>query len=63
MGVLFDLIGKASAGGFGGRKVKVSSRLDQYVAQIARDVEPPSQVTYVIDKNYEVVYTSPSGQK
>jgi hypothetical protein len=63
MGVLSRFFVKASTGGLGGRKVRMASRLDQYVTQVARSVDPPSTVSYIIDKNYEVVFVSSGSQK
>ena len=62
--VLFPrLFGQAGAGGTSGRKVKVSDRLDRFVTTAARQADEPEEVSYVIDKNYEIVYTGPAQRK
>jgi hypothetical protein len=47
----------------GGRKVKVSDRLDRFVAEAARRVDEPEEVSYIIDRNYEIVYIDPDQRK
>ncbi len=62
--VLFPrLFGQPGAGRTSGRKVKVSDRLDQFVSTAARHVEEAEETSYVIDKNYEIVYTGPAPRK
>jgi hypothetical protein len=57
------LFGQPGAGGNGGRKVRVSDRLDRFVSTAARRVDEPEESSYVIDKNYEIVYTGPAPRK
>ena len=62
--VLFPrLFGQPGAGVTSGRKVRVSDRLDRFVTTVARRVDEPEEPSYVIDKNYEVVYTDPAPRK
>jgi hypothetical protein len=57
------LFGQPGAGRTGGRKVRVSDRLDTFVANTARRVDEPEEASYVIDKNYEIVYTETAPRK
>ncbi len=62
--VLFPrLLGQRGAGGSGARKVKVSDRLDQFVTTAARRADEPEEANYVVDRNYEIVYTGPTPRK
>ncbi len=62
--VLFPrLFGQPGAGRTGGRKVRVTDRLDTFVAATSRRVDEPEETTYVIDKNYEIVYTDTTPRK
>lgn len=57
------LFGQPGVGGNGGRKVKVSDRLNNFVSTEARRADEPEETSYVIDKNYEIVYTGPAPRK
>ncbi len=57
------LFGQPSVGRNNGRKVRVSDRLDTFVTTVARRADEPEETSYVIDKNYEIVYTDQAPQK
>ncbi len=57
------LFGQPGAGRNSGRKVRVSDRLDTFVTTVARRVDEVEETSYVIDKNYEVVYTDTAPRK
>ncbi len=63
MALFPKLFGQPGAGGNGGRKVKVSDRLDRFVTDTVRRADEPEEASYVIDKNYEIVYTGPAPRK
>jgi hypothetical protein len=41
----------------------MADRLDRFVQTVAYEVVEPEPISYVIDKNYEVVLTSPTSPK
>jgi hypothetical protein len=57
------LFSRTTPGGHGVRKVRVSDRLDRFVTTAARQDDEPVEPTYVIDRNYEIVYTGPAPRK
>ncbi len=64
MAIFPRLFGHSGAGNSSGRKVRVSDRLDRFVTTAARRTdEEAANPAYVIDKNYEIVYTDPAPRK
>ena len=63
MVLLPRLFGQPAGGGSRGRKMSVNDRLDQFVSAAARRVDEPEETSYIIDRNYEIVYTGPAPRK
>jgi hypothetical protein len=63
MAIFPRIFGQPAPAGPNRRKASVNDRLDLFVATVARQPEETEELTFIIDKNYEIVYTGPAPRK